>query len=112
MDELWHRSVDIHNASKAEKYVRRVRRAVLDRGAVLSPRATRGALLRTSGAVSGVIELHRPAAGAPHPMCPTCSVEFPCPTRRAITAAVLPPGTDRPPVSAAPVGTEPRCCPA
>lgn len=91
-DDLWRRSVDIGQASRAEQYTRRIRRIVLARREVTA-RPTRDALLRLSSAVCRVIELHRPEPGRAHPTCRACAVEFPCPTRRAISAGIFPDGT-------------------
>lgn len=68
---------------------------------------------RLAGAVDGVLALHAPDAGAGVPTCPTCPAGpgrparrrqrgWPCPTVRAVCAALDVPALPEPPVCPAP----------
>lgn len=76
----WYRDMDIETASRAALLARQVRD---------DPFIGVDELRRMADAVVRVAEIHEPTSGDARPMCPTCALEYPCPTRRAIAGSLL-----------------------
>lgn len=76
----WYRDMDLQDAARAALLARQIRD---------DPFNGVDDLRRMADAVVRVTEIHEPTAGDARPMCPTCALEFPCPTRRAIVGSLL-----------------------